>query len=72
MDADHHRPAVTAAGRGRAAVHAPTVAVIGCGWLGTPLAVRLIERGYVVLGTTTRGDKVPALTALGIRAVCST
>lgn len=69
MDADHHRPDVTAAGRARAAAQAPTVAVIGCGWLGTPLATRLIERGSVVFGTTTRAGKLPALAALGIRAV---
>lgn len=30
------------------------IALIGCGWLGQPLAERLIKQGHVVYGTTTR------------------
>lgn len=34
------------------------IAVIGCGWLGLPLAQKLIEKGYTVYGSTTRSEKI--------------
>ncbi len=34
-----------------------TIGVIGCGWLGLPLAKSFVEDGYTVLGTTTSEDK---------------
>jgi len=37
------------------------VAVIGCGWLGLPLGIELVKRGYEVHGTTTKSDKLPTL-----------
>ncbi|MDF0707832.1 MAG: NAD(P)-binding domain-containing protein [Bacteroidota bacterium] len=37
------------------------IGVLGCGWLGLPLAVKLIEKGYLVKGTTTTDDKVEVL-----------
>ena len=30
-----------------------TVAILGCGWLGLPLAKHLLAQGHRVLGTTT-------------------
>lgn len=44
------------------------VAVIGCGWLGLPLAKRLVENGYIVAGTTTSPEKLSELTDIGIDA----
>jgi nucleoside-diphosphate-sugar epimerase len=44
------------------------VGILGCGWLGTPLAVRLRQQGFPVRGTTTRPEKLPSLEALGIEA----
>ena len=34
------------------------VSVIGCGWLGLPLAKRLIRQGYTVRGSTTSAEKL--------------
>ena len=42
------------------------VAVIGCGWLGLPLAVSFINKKYSVIGTTTSSNKIPDLKELGI------
>ncbi len=44
------------------------VSIIGCGWLGQPLAVRLLAEGYLVKGSTTSPEKLPALKHLGIEA----
>ena len=43
-----------------------TIAVMGCGWLGLPLAKSLIEEGYQVHGSTTAQEKRNDLTKLGI------
>jgi nucleoside-diphosphate-sugar epimerase len=43
-----------------------TVAVLGCGWLGLPLALALLAQGYRVLGTTTTPEQIPVLQAAGI------
>ena len=45
-----------------------SVGILGCGWLGTPLATSLLEKGYEIRGTTTREDKCYALEELGIQA----
>lgn len=45
-----------------------TVSIIGCGWLGTPLAEKLLSAGFVVKGSTTSADKVPLLRQKGIDA----
>ena len=42
------------------------VAVVGCGWLGQPLAVLLLKNNYKVFGTTTSIEKIPDLKKLGI------
>ena len=44
------------------------VAVVGCGWLGLPLAVSLKNKNYSVIGTTTSINKIPSLKELGISA----
>lgn len=42
------------------------IAVIGCGWLGLPLAISLKDSFSVVLGTTTTESKVRILQEYGI------
>jgi len=42
------------------------ISVLGCGWLGFPLAKRLIEEGHIVKGSTTRREKMKMLTDEGI------
>lgn len=44
------------------------VSVLGCGWLGLPLAQELVRRGHTVRGSVTRAEKLGALEAVGIRA----
>ncbi|WP_165822016.1 NAD(P)H-binding protein [Hymenobacter edaphi] len=44
-----------------------SIAVLGCGWLGLPLARALAGVGHAVAGSTTTADKRPALAAAGIR-----
>jgi len=46
-----------------------TIGVIGCGWLGLPLAECLVSMGYTVLGSTTHKDKLSALLEKGIDPV---
>ncbi|AZQ43379.1 Rossmann-fold NAD(P)-binding domain-containing protein [Nonlabens ponticola] len=43
-----------------------TIGILGCGWLGTPLATALIEKGHRVKGSTTRLEKLQELRDLGI------
>ena len=43
-----------------------SVAILGCGWLGSALAADLLAAGYRVLGSTTTPGKLDALAALGI------
>ena len=33
------------------------VSVLGCGWLGMPLAISLLDEGYSVKGSTTTEKK---------------
>ena len=42
------------------------ISVLGCGWLGLPLAKKLLAEGHSVKGSTTNRDKMAALTAEGI------
>ena len=42
------------------------ISILGCGWLGEPLAERLIELGYSIKGSTTSESKVRGLEAIGI------
>jgi nucleoside-diphosphate-sugar epimerase len=43
-----------------------SVSILGCGWLGRPLGVHLVDRGLQVRGSTTTPDKVEALRQDGI------
>lgn len=45
-----------------------TISIIGCGWLGKPLAERLLQEGYQVKGSTTSAEKIPDLRRSGIEA----
>ena len=45
-----------------------TISIAGCGWLGLPLAKRLIKEGYTVKGSTTSVDKLDVLSQIGIEA----
>ncbi len=38
-----------------------TISILGCGWLGLPLARKLISLGYTVKGSTTSQDKTALL-----------
>ncbi len=41
------------------------VSILGCGWVGMPLAHNLLQTGYVVKGSTTRADKQATISQLG-------
>ena len=42
------------------------ISILGCGWLGFPLAKKLIEKGYSVNGSTTSENKLSILEDAGI------
>jgi nucleoside-diphosphate-sugar epimerase len=42
------------------------ISIVGCGWLGLPLAARFIRAGYTVKGSTTTPSKIPLLAQMGI------
>lgn len=42
------------------------ISILGCGWVGLPLATRLADAGYRVKGTTTSPDKIQLLAAKNI------
>ena len=37
------------------------IAIIGCGWLGLPLAKKLIKENFIVNGSTTSKEKISVL-----------
>jgi len=37
------------------------ISILGCGWMGLPLAVSLIKKGYYVKGSTTTSEKMALL-----------
>lgn len=43
-----------------------TISIMGCGWLGFPLAQHLIELGYTIKGSTTSESKLEVLQKAGI------
>lgn len=43
-----------------------TISILGCGWLGLPLAVSFIGEGYTVKGSTTHKEKAKRLSQKGI------
>ncbi len=46
----------------------PSISILGCGWLGAPLAKALISDGHPVKGSTTSREKLTVLTQAGIEA----
>lgn len=45
-----------------------TISILGCGWLGLPLAEKLLSVGYRVKGSATSAEKVASLKEKGIEA----
>lgn len=45
-----------------------TISVLGCGWLGFPLAQNLLSKGFTVKGSTTSGKKLKEIKQAGIQA----
>lgn len=43
-----------------------TISVLGCGWLGLPLAASLVQQGYTVKGSVTQPEKLELLSQKGI------
>ena len=43
------------------------IAILGCGWLGLPLAKSLIGKGFTVFGSTTTVDKLAILEKFNIK-----
>ena len=43
-----------------------TISIIGCGWLGLPLGRSLVAEGHHVKGSTTRMEKIKAISEAGI------
>lgn len=44
------------------------ISIIGCGWLGLPLAEQLVKTGFTVKGSTTSAEKVGLLRQKGVNA----
>lgn len=42
------------------------ISILGCGWLGLPLAEKLLSKGYIVKGSTTSESKISVLKNKGI------
>lgn len=42
------------------------ISILGCGWLGFPLAKSLVEKGFSVNGSTTSENKLSSLSSAGI------
>jgi nucleoside-diphosphate-sugar epimerase len=43
-----------------------TITILGCGWLGLPLARMLVKEGYSVKGSTTKEEKLETLHDAGV------
>jgi len=44
----------------------PSISILGCGWLGLPLAESFIQKGYSVKGSTTRIERFGLLEEAGV------
>lgn len=44
------------------------ISILGCGWLGFPLAKALLKKGISINGSTTSEDKLPILKEAGINS----
>lgn len=49
-----------------AANHTKQISILGCGWLGFPLAKSLLQKGFLVKGSTTTLEKISILENAGI------
>lgn len=45
-----------------------TISILGCGWLGLPVAKALVSSGFAVKGSTTRSEKLPIMEQSGIES----
>jgi UDP-N-acetyl-D-mannosaminuronate dehydrogenase len=45
-----------------------TISILGCGWLGKPLAVAFLAKNMKVKGSTTTQEKIQTLENSGIKA----
>ena len=45
------------------------ISILGCGWLGFPLAKALLKDGFTVKGSTTSTEKLAVLEHAGIQAL---
>jgi len=45
----------------------PVISILGCGWLGLPLAAELVMRGYSVKGSTTHKERFSELIDSGVQ-----
>ncbi|MFK7031209.1 Rossmann-fold NAD(P)-binding domain-containing protein [Flavobacterium oreochromis] len=43
------------------------ISILGCGWLGLPLAENLVKKGFYVNGSTTSYDKITLLKEKGVQ-----
>ena len=43
------------------------ISILGCGWLGLPLAKALLKNGFSVKGSTTSSEKLSVIESLGIQ-----
>ncbi len=46
------------------------ISILGCGWLGFPLAEKLLAEGFQVKGSVTTRSKLKNLSAVGIEPYC--
>lgn len=44
-----------------------SIGILGCGWLGLPLAAKMVQKGYLVNGSVTQADKLSELQAANIK-----
>ena len=44
------------------------IAIVGFGWLGTPLGQQLVDQGYTVVGTTRNVEKIAQLASTNLEA----
>lgn len=44
------------------------ISILGTGWLGKPLAVSLLNKGYSVKGSTTKEDRLSEIDSLGVES----
>ena len=43
------------------------ISILGCGWLGFPLAKKMVQNGFLVKGSTTSPQKIKMLKSFGIQ-----